>query len=80
MEEFCKQLKIINNAMEKIMNNSFGKNIFDKEWSKHMSEFEKDFSQLINWVAEKKNLPTPPIALMTDEIDHILESGYSWEK
>ena len=77
MEEFCKQLKIINDALEKILHIQFDSEI--KYPTEILFELETALSKAVCWVAKQKKVQTPPIALFNDEIDHILEAGYKWD-
>jgi len=77
MEEFCKQLKIINDALEKILYLQFEENNI-KYPIDAICDIETGLAKATNWVAKQKEISTPPIVFFNNEIDHILESGYKW--
>ena len=69
MKDFCKQLRIINWSLEKIICG----NVPEGFPTEILANIELEFSKAVNWVANEKNINVPN-PMFSDEIDHILES------
>lgn len=71
MEEFCKELKKINDALENIIGKAPEGCPINA-----LSKIEEGFGEIINWIADKKGLSLPQSVLLSDEIEHVLEARY----